>query len=512
VLLRFSASGTETSRIDVPSRAVNIASNGDVVAIRPDQGWTLLDAGGRERFRVDTLPTEFPFLQSTPGGELVDVRRQGNVYRLRRFDTTGAQLFDVALGTADPLVVVGTERVLVVTRVPQQVTLRLRAFDRSGSLAWERTLATDVPFATTDGITRAFALENGDFALIGVTRFAPFARFVVGVIDGASGADRLRTEEDCINCYMVPAISLDANGDLRVVVTGLDVATTGASRLLRYDLPEPRLGIDARSIAGAWYAPSLAGDGIVATFDPPSNTLFAAWFTYASPFSEGAAGQRWYSLQGTPGSAGASELVIYANRGGAFAQPPVTTAQAVGRATLRLIDCARAELEYVFDGTPSVRGRRTLRRLTDPGRCGATPPTARAGLDWRQSGAWFDPATSGQGVLLSIAPDTPVFAAWFTYDVGANADDPTQQQWLTLQSAGVPASATNIALDIYRTIGGVFDSRPAASTTRIGSARLSVDGCSRAVLSWQFDTSGAAGALSGLSGEQTLERLTACPP
>ena len=64
-----------------------------------------------------------------------------------------------------------------------------------------------------------------------------------------------------------------------------------------------------------------------------------SWFTYDTAIG-GAEHQRWYTAQGpvVTGQPNAA-LTIYQNTGGNFNAPPVTTAQAVGTATLSFDTC-----------------------------------------------------------------------------------------------------------------------------------------------------------------------------
>jgi len=75
--------------------------------------------------------------------------------------------------------------------------------------------------------------------------------------------------------------------------------------------------------------------------------------------------------------------------------------------------------------------------------------------------AWYEPETSGQGILLTVLPDSEtVFLAWFTYDTELPAEDATAHlgdpghRWLTAQG---PYSEGQAVLDIAITSGGLFD-------------------------------------------------------
>jgi hypothetical protein len=221
----------------------------------------------------------------------------------------------------------------------------------------------------------------------------------------------------------------------------------------------------------------------------------------------------------------AATLTIYENTGGAFASG-TTSAHAVGTATLRFSDCSHGELDYAFDaaGSPAAGSSGTvdLVRLTpQAAECAATSGAhtaaadANDGFDTNQSGAWFDPSTSGQGIEFSVTPSSAtsaglLFGAWFTYDPAGASDDPTAQRWFTLQGDLSAASNGAVVVPIYSTLGGSFDDAPATTTVRVGQATLTMQGCASATLAYQFDSNVMAGAFRGLSGTQHLAPLTAC--
>ena len=121
--------------------------------------------------------------------------------------------------------------------------------------------------------------------------------------------------------------------------------------------------------------------------------------------------------------------------------------------------------------------------------------------------AWYNSATAGQGVLLTVYPDIrQVFLAWFTYDaerppaeVTALLGDPGHR-WLTAQG---PYDNDTAELTVYMTEGGVFDAaEPTAETDPegIGIITLEFADCNAALMSYQIPA-------LGLSGEIPLERI-----
>jgi hypothetical protein len=123
------------------------------------------------------------------------------------------------------------------------------------------------------------------------------------------------------------------------------------------------------------------------------------------------------------------------------------------------------------------------------------------------TGSWFDPATSGQGFEIEVAPDSAnfgfnVMVGWFTYDVGASGGA-ERQRWYTLFAHVGPGDYwAPVALDIYRNVGGNFDAGPITSAQKVGSATLLFTACDRGTLDYAF-TDG-----SGRSGRIPITRVT----
>jgi hypothetical protein len=259
------------------------------------------------------------------------------------------------------------------------------------------------------------------------------------------------------------------------------------------------LSPDQPAISGAWYPEYASGQGFHLHYFADSRTVFMPWFTFASSGGSGAAPLRWYVLQGTvaPGAQTVA-LDIYRNQGGNFDATPITQSERVGSATLAFSSCERANLDYNFDGTLGLgSGRITLTRLTArDAPCtladgSVSPPTATTssagGFGTRHSGAWYDPATSGQGLMFSVTPASSsnagyFFAPWFTYDPQDTQDESTRRHWFTIQGDLRNASNGSSEFVIYRTTGGTFDITPATDTSRVGAATVRMIDCQRAQL------------------------------
>jgi len=122
--------------------------------------------------------------------------------------------------------------------------------------------------------------------------------------------------------------------------------------------------------------------------------------------------------------------------------------------------------------------------------------------------AWFDPATSGQGFLISVFEDTGiVFVAWFTFDTErppedamANLGEPSHR-WIT---ASGPFTGNTAELIAYLSEGGVFDKPepPVAAAVPIGSITIVWHDCNNATLSYDLDP-------PGVTGEIEIRRIVA---
>jgi outer membrane protein assembly factor BamB len=393
----------------------------------------------------------------------------------------------------------------------------------SGDVAWRHTVDN-----WTFRFTR-LELDASQSKLL--TASAWPGRIRKRVIDTRSGEilgdDNLACDTD--DCW-ISMMAIDDHGSLRVASDTQSSFSGDGPRIYRLDAPMAvRTRVEARQpgVAGAWYAPYSSGQGFVIEFDPGTGTLFAPWFTFTPDGDNNPASLRWFSLQGitAPAETGV-DLLIVQNTGGQFVTPPITQPMRVGSASLAFHDCDSATLRYRFD-SPVNSGREgliSLTRLTPRGvACrlsdgnfdSVTPRSERDGFNQHHSGAWFDPQTSGQGLMFSVTPRTAtddgvLYAAWFTYDLADNVDDPTQQYWLTIQGSLAKAANGRITLPIYRTIGGLFDLRGATNTQRIGQADIHFQDCATASMQYRFDASDVALPFSSRSGTFQLQRIGGC--
>jgi len=340
--------------------------------------------------------------------------------------------------------------------------------------------------------------------------------------------------EDCDGTpcvYSQPIAMFDTGGTLRTILEQQD-GTGARFRIVATEhaaTPPPQVRIDQPGISGAWYAPYEAGQGFTLDYIGSVNSIFMPWFTYGIDNLLSPAELAWYTLQGsvTPGATQA-ELLIARAAPGQFDNGNVGVAK-VGTAVLQFSDCNSGLLLYQFDGNPlpGPGGAIGLSRLTpSTSSCvlanGSSAPAqiaapASQGFDARQSGSWFEPATAGQGLQITVIPRTAgfsglIFAAWFTFDPAGAADEPTQEHWFTLQGDLSSATAGTVELPILRTLGGALDASPTGDTFQVGHATLTFLACDRARLDYAFDPGELAHAFAHLSGTLDLQKIGGCAP
>ncbi|MCB1629353.1 MAG: hypothetical protein KDI48_16605 [Xanthomonadales bacterium] len=258
-----------------------------------------------------------------------------------------------------------------------------------------------------------------------------------------------------------------------------------------------------QGLSGAWYDVQTPGQGLLLEVYPHLlgdnlGQLFGGWFTYTGT-AGGVQEQRWYTLGGEIVNGSSSiDFIIYLNEGGVFNTAPETFAVAVGSGQIRFDSCTAATLSYRFDD--GREGSIELYRLLDSVGCNLAGTTADT--EFAYSGSWYDSNLSGQGMIVEINPVTAMaFLAWYTY-----AADGSGQRWFTAQGL-FAAGDRSVALTLYETTGGIFDSTPASQTRAVGSATLRFGSCSQATLQFAFN----AGELSGRAGTINLSRAGATP-
>ena len=127
-------------------------------------------------------------------------------------------------------------------------------------------------------------------------------------------------------------------------------------------------------------------------------------------------------------------------------------------------------------------------------------PDLNPRLDSRFNGAWYDPATDGQGLTLEVREDgSTAVGFWYTYD------DQGHQRWFVLQglAAGDEAQVT-----IYRTSGGVFLQDDPVLLEEWGSGRFTTADCNHVTLDFESVEASGNILLTRLSGSCSCRPFT----
>jgi hypothetical protein len=118
------------------------------------------------------------------------------------------------------------------------------------------------------------------------------------------------------------------------------------------------------------------------------------------------------------------------------------------------------------------------------------------------TGAWYNPATSGQGFEFVFSPYSlplgvsTLFGAWYTYDVDAGGTE--TQRWYSLDSHFGGGTRT-AAVTIYQNTGGNFAALPQTWSVPVGTGTLSFDTCFSGTFTYVLD--------DGRSGSVPLQNL-----
>jgi hypothetical protein len=441
--------------------------------------------------------------------------------RTRWMRELGASLFFRMLVHGDALYAFGMRKDS--TGSDRTVDMLVERIDAAaGTIRWTHrgrhapmhVLRDSVPAISTDG--REILLAYGEFDRLHLER--------VRTSDGSLAHQAFIA---CGRlCGVSAATQLDAAGTARVAIATLDQEHGQTGAVIATDLSAIPTRLDQPGITGAWWSPYANGEGILFDWLPASRTVFAAWFTYSTAGGNEPSELRWYTLQANGVGTGATtlELPILETVGGNFAAPPAVSPQRVGTANVTFSDCSNGTLDYAFDPghNDARRGTITLTRLSPatapclladgrsvPG-SGARPP--RNGFDARMSGTWFDEATPGQGLQLTVQPGGVFFAPWFTFDPAGAGNDTGRQHWFTLQGNLEQANNGSVELILVQTLGGSFDRVPTYNAYAVGAAMLVMLACDRARLDYRFDATAQAGPYASRSGSLSLSKAGGCTP
>jgi len=246
--------------------------------------------------------------------------------------------------------------------------------------------------------------------------------------------------------------------------------------------------------SGAWYNPETSGQGLLLDVEPEDQYLFLAWFTYTDAESTNPGEPHWFTAQGTY-SGNSATLPVSLTLGGRFDDSQGVSREAVGEVTLQFDTCDAGMVAYAIDAW-DVQGSFPVQRLI-PGSNNVCqqhsgPGVQAVDINTGMDGGWYDPGTSGQGLLLDVHAASSggnyIFAAWFTY----GDDTASGQRWLTAQGGFEGATAV---IDVSETTGGLFDDPRPVNTGPVGSMTIDFIDCSSATLSYTLGNEGREGII-----------------
>ena len=448
--------------------------------------------------------------------------RESGKYELIAVDATGQLNWRHLLSVAPSEVVepvalaVPEGGWIIVSRAAERAGLSVYRLDAGGSVRWTTNIAsTHVERRSCDrnppGLHFA---RSGQKVLIHATSETRGRVHSIDVGTGAvewavsldHGADELNVVEADLAlgpCGRRAVLDV-SDGGLVVAAWGdpADATVTVKGSLIPSDSPQD-MHANLAGFRGIWSAADSQGQGLL--IDSAGEQLFGAWFTFAESGKHEHRDLRWMTFQGRFDAGAQIDVDFLRTTGGAFVSDQVAETARVGTGSIRLIDCNHLILSYQFE-SGGLSGAIPLPRLGERREDCMAGPESRPESD----GAWFDPGSVGQGLLLqTIGAEGLKVGAWFAFDPLGKDDDPTRQHWFTLQSSE-PGQAGRYTLDIYRTIGGSFDAQPTNNTQRVGSMVVTQTECSRATLNYQFDGGEIAGAFAHLQGLVTLQKLNGC--
>jgi hypothetical protein len=200
-------------------------------------------------------------------------------------------------------------------------------------------------------------------------------------------------------------------------------------------------------IAAAWFDPDRNGEGFIIEILADGQAVLY-WFTY-----DDAGAQDWYVAAGTLAGNQLRFPELLRVSGGVFGpgfDPDAVEREPVGSATFTWSDCQAGTMEWHIG---NARGRQTLERLSRiQGLFCDIPLGAPLAEAARYSGAWYDPARSGEGFTVQILQDNSALVYWFSYDLEGN------RRWFfgAGDLEGTPRSGTWVFPEMNTTAGPAF--------------------------------------------------------
>ena len=244
--------------------------------------------------------------------------------------------------------------------------------------------------------------------------------------------------------------------------------------------PVPRLG----AVTGSWFDPATSGQGFVLHPVDDSRTVisFYGFEDDGKPL--------WLTGVGTdplkPGYSTEIDLTI--TSGGNFGSftPDQISEEPWGTLKITFDTCSKVTAK--FDG---LSGQQTMNMVRLAGLEGincyySTPPAPKAaGI----TGSWFDPATSGQGLVLHPMSDGQMIVSFYGYK------DNSERLWLIGNYTGQVTKGEPLVINMITASGGSFGGFTPQDITETpwGTLTINFAGCDK-----------ATATLDGVDGQQTM--------
>ena len=273
---------------------------------------------------------------------------------------------------------------------------------------------------------------------------------------------------------------------------GNDIYFYGADVLNGYALrkvsdsvvkPVPRLA----AVTGSWYDPATSGQGFVLHPVNDDQTVFS-FFGFEDDGTP-----LWLTgvNEGSLETAYSTEFTMYINSGGDFGSftPDQITEEEWGTMRITFDTCSKATAE--LDGLSGQQAL-DLVRLTRLERleCDRKPPPSpgTSGI----TGSWYDPATSGQGLVLHSMNDEQMAVSFYGYK------NNSERLWLIGAYTGQVEFGQSLVMDMAFATGGSFGgfSPEEITETEWGTLTINFNDCRN-----------ATATLDGIDGQQTMSML-----
>lgn len=165
-----------------------------------------------------------------------------------------------------------------------------------------------------------------------------------------------------------------------------------------------------------------------------------------------------------------------------------------------ITDDNRFELS-IADGTPLLAFDLVIEADEDNGGNGNGNPPPDFEINLGLAGAWFNPATAGQGFLIDLLADEQfIFITWYTFTPDG------QQQWFT---AAGNFQGNRVELGVIEATGGVFNEPSEVTREVSGSVIAEFTDCLNGTIEFDITEFGLTGVIpiTRIAGDQICQDL-----